>query len=53
MSAAAVRMYFPSPRGFAGTGETGNVTGGGRRGDDDAIAAFDDELDSFAIFRVV
>ena len=25
MSAAAVLIYFPSPRGLAGTSETGNV----------------------------
>jgi hypothetical protein len=26
MSAPAVRIYFPSPKGFLGTGETGKVT---------------------------
>lgn len=29
MSAAAVLIYFPSPRGFGGIGDTGNVIGGG------------------------
>jgi hypothetical protein len=29
MSAAAVLIYFPSPRGFGGIGDKGNVTGGG------------------------
>jgi len=28
MRAAAVRMCFPSPRGFGGIGERGKVTGG-------------------------
>ena len=34
MRAAAVRMCFPSPRGFGGTGETGRVTTGVAAADD-------------------
>lgn len=38
MSAAAVLMYLPSPKGFMGTGESGKVTFG-------VIAALVDEVD--------
>ena len=35
--AAAVRMYFPSPSGFRGIGETGKVTGIAADDDRDTI----------------